>query len=82
MTIQGGIEIPDPEQPEEMMSLSIDTRMKFQDVAEKVDQLHIEDDEKGYIKLMQTTDQTVQETIPKEEIEDKMYEEDRHWNME
>ena len=82
MTIHEGIEIPDPEQPEEMMSLSIDTRMKIQDVVEKVDQLDIKEDENLYMKLMETSDQTVQEIIPKEEIEDMMYEEDRYWNME
>ena len=56
MTIQEGIEIPDPEQPEEMMSLSLDTGMKILDIAEKVDQLHIKNDEKGSMNLLQTTD--------------------------
>jgi hypothetical protein len=82
MTIQEGIEIPDPEQPEEMMSLSLDTGMKIQDIEEKVDQLHIKDEEDNNMTLMQTTDRKIQETIPKEEIEDKMYKEDRQWNME
>jgi hypothetical protein len=76
MTIQEGIEIPDPEQPEEMMSLSLDTGMQIQDINEQVDQLHIKDEEDDNMTLMQTTDRKVQETIPKEEFEDKMYEED------
>ena len=56
--------------------------MKIQEVVEKVDQLDIKEDENLYMKLMETSDQTVQEVIPKEEIEDMMYEEDRYWNME
>ena len=32
--------------------------------------------------MMETLDHTIQEEIPKEEIEDMMYEEDRYWNME
>jgi hypothetical protein len=83
MMIQESIEVPDPAQPEAMMSLSIESRAaRIQEVTEKLDEVDINSKESLDIGLMETLDHTIQEEIPDEEIEDMMYEEDRYWNME